>query len=284
MELHDQKIVAAIEAIWEEAEVLFENNDPARYALKLEEAWELLPAPKEVYDESYHIALAIAETYFILKDFPAMLRWANTLQQCDPARADDGECEFVLGKARFENGDMKGAEEYFTTAMHKSAGRVFEGVDEKYLHVFSGLATVVEEELPADIHEKVEALSEAGNELADADDFDGAIARFTEALQLLPEPARNWEASTWLYASIGDMYYFKGNYEAAANSFYDALNGPDAQANGFVNLRLGESLYELNQHDQSLEYLLRAYMLEGKEIFAEEDPRYFIFLKTHVKL
>lgn len=284
MELHDQKIVAAIEAIWEEAEVLFENNDPARYALKLEEAWDLLPAPKEVYDESYHIALAIAETYLILKDYPALLRWANTLQQCDTERADDGEREFVLGKAFFENGNMKEAETYFTTAMHKSAGRVFEGVDEKYLHVFPGLASVVEEELPPHIYERVEALSEAGNELADADDFDGAIARFTEALQLLPEPARNWEASTWLFASIGDMYYFKSDYQAAANNFFEALNGPDAQANGFVNLRLGESLYELNQHDQALEYLLRAYMLEGTEIFAEEDPRYFVFLKTRVKL
>lgn len=284
MELPDQKVAAAIEAIWQEAEVLFENNDPARYALKLEEAWNLLPAPKEVYDDSYDIAFAIAETYLILKDYPAMLRWANTLQPCDPGRADDGEREFVLGKAFFENGNMKEAETYFTIAMHKSGGRVFEEEDEKYLHVFSDLATLVDEEMPPHIYEQVEALSEAGNELADADDFDGAIARFNEALQLLPEPARNWEASTWLYASIGDMYYFKGDYQAAANNFFDALNGPDAQANGFVNLRLGESLYELNRQDQSLEYLLRAYMLEGMEIFAEEDSRYFDFLKTRVKL
>lgn len=284
MELADQKIMAAIEAIWQEAEMLFENNDPARYALKLEEAWELLPAPKEMYGESYDIALAIAETYLILKDYPALLRWANILQQCDPARPDDGEREFVLGKALFENADRKGAETYFTTAMHKSAGRVFEGVDEKYLHVLPGLAALAEEELPTDIYEQVEALSEAGNELADADDFDGAIARFTEALQLLPPPAQHWEASTWLYASIGDMYYFKGDYQAAANNFFDALNGPDAQANGFVNLRLGESLFELNQQEQSLEYLLRAYMLEGEEIFAEEDARYFDFLKTRVQL
>lgn len=284
MELADQKIVAAIEAIWQEAEVLFENNDPARYALKLEEAWEILPAPKELYEESYDIAFAIAETYLILKDYPALLRWANILQQCDPERPDNGEREFVLGKALFETGQMQGAETYFTTAMHKSRGEVFEGVDEKYLHVFTGLASLMEEELPADIYEQVEALSEAGNDLADADDFDGAIARFSEALQLLPSPARNWEASTWLYASIGDMYYFKGDYRAAANNFFDALNGPDAQANGFVNLRLGESLFELNQQEQSLEYLLRAYMLEGEEIFAEEDPRYFDFLKTRVQL
>lgn len=284
MELSDQKIVSAIEAIWNEAEILFENNDPARYALKLEEAWDLLPAPKEAYGESYDIALAIAETYLILKDNPALLRWANILQQCDLERADDGEREFVLGKACFENGDIKGAETHFTTAMHKSAGRIFQGVDEKYLHVFSGLASVVEEELPAGVYEQIEALSEAGNELADADDFDGAIAKFSEALQLLPAPAQDWEASTWLYASMGDMYYFKADYQAAANHFYDALNGPDAQANGFVHLRLGESLFELNQLDQAVEYLLRAYMLEGADIFAEEDSRYFDFLKKRVEL
>ncbi|MET3881084.1 hypothetical protein [Chitinophaga sp. OAE865] len=283
MELADQKIVTAIEGIWQEAEVLFENNDPARYVLKLEEAWELLPAPKEGYEESYDIALAIAETYFILKNPDALIRWASILQRCDPARPGDGEREFVMGKALFETGNMEGARTHFITALNKSNGRVFEGADEKYLHAFPGLAVLVEQ-LPADIYEQIEALSEAGNNLADADDFDGAIARFSEALQLLPPPAQHWEASTWLYASIGDMYYFKGDYQAAANNFFDALNGPDAQANGFVNLRLGESLFELKQMEQSLEYLLRAYMLEGEEIFAEEDARYFDFLKTRVQL
>lgn len=284
MEIADQKIITAIEAIWQEAETLFENNDLARYAQKLEEAWNLLPEPKQSYDDSFDLAFTIAETYLELKDFPAMLRWAKTLQPCDPEREDDGDREFLLGRAFFENGAMNEAEQYLNTAMHKSGGRVFEGADEKYLHVFKGLASVVEEELPEEIYQQIELLSEAGNALAEAENYDAALAKFGEALQLLPAPKHEWEASTWLHASIGDMQFFKGDYAAAANSFFDALNGPDAATIGFVQLRLGECLLELKQEEPALEHLLRAYMLEGAEIFAEEDSRYFDFLKSHVEL
>jgi tetratricopeptide (TPR) repeat protein len=284
MEIQDQEIIAAIEAIWLEAEVLFEKNDLARYAQKLEEAWDLLPQPKQSYDDSFDLAFTIAETYLELKDFPAMLRWAKTLQQCDPERDDDGDREFMLGRAFFENGAMTEAEQHMGIAMQKSGGRVFEGADEKYLHVFQGLASVVEEELPEAIYQQIEVLSEAGNTLADEENYDAALDKFREALQLLPDPKHEWEASTWLNASIGDMLFFKEDYAAAANSFFEALNGPDAQAVGFVQLRLGECLYEMKQEEQSLEHLLNAYMLEGETIFAAEDSRYFDFLKSRVAL
>ncbi|MFY0253590.1 tetratricopeptide repeat protein [Chitinophaga sp. 30R24] len=284
MEIQDQNIITTLETLWQEAEVLFTNDDLAGYTDKLAAAWEMLPVPRQAYDDSYEIALALAETYSALNEYPAMLHWAEILQDCDPERMDDGEREFVLGKAFFENGDMDKAEKLLVQAMYKSEGQVFEGEDPKYLEVFQGLAAMVEEELSVDIYEQVEILSEEGNALADEDDFDGAIAKFTTALTLLPEPRSAWEASTWLYASIGDMYFFKEDYTMAADHFFNALNGPDAQSIGFVHLRLGESLYELQQSDKALEHLLRAYMLEGTEIFEEEDSRYFDFLKERVQL
>ncbi|MBS0031632.1 tetratricopeptide repeat protein [Chitinophaga sp. 22321] len=284
MEITDPKIITAIEAVWQEAEMLFEKNDLARYAQKLEEAWDLLPVPKQQYDDSFDLAFTIAETYLELKDFPAMLRWAKMLQQCDPERDDDGDREFLLGMAFFENNVMTEAEQYLTIAMHKSGGRVFEGADEKYLHVFKGLTAVTAEELPEEIYQQIESLSEAGNVLAEEENYDAALAKFSEALQLLPDPKHEWEASTWLHASIGDMQFFKGDYIAAKHSFYDALNGPDAAGIGFVQLRLGECLFELNEEERSLEHLLRAYMLEGAEIFSAEDSRYFDFLKSRVEL
>ncbi|MBO9728103.1 MAG: hypothetical protein J7623_05640 [Chitinophaga sp.] len=284
MQIQDQKIIAAIEGIWEEAEVLFDKSDLARYAQKLEEAWELLPQPKQSYEDSFPLAGAITATYLELKDFPAMLRWAKILQECDPERQDDGEKEFMLGQALFENGAMEEATKYLHVAMQKSGGRVFEGADEKYLHVFQGLASMVEEALPDDVYEQIEILSEAGNALADEENYDAALEKFKTALELLPAPRHEWEASTWLNASIGDMLFFKGDFAAAAPAFYEALNGPDAHAIGFVQLRLGECLYELKDETKALEHLMRAYMLEGVEIFAEEDSRYFDFLKTKVEL
>jgi hypothetical protein len=54
--------------------------------------------------------------------------------------------------------------------------------------------------------------------------------------------------------------------------------------NGFVHLRLGEDLFELKQKEKALDHLLRAYMLEGKEIFDGEDEKYFEFLRQNVEL
>ena len=80
------------------------------------------------------------------------------------------------------------------------------------------------------------------------------------------------------------MYFFKEDYDKCADSFYNALNCPDGQVSGFVHLRLGEALFELQQSDGALDHLLRAYMLEGKEIYDGEDEKYFKFLSDSVEL
>ena len=123
----------------------------------------------------------------------------------------------------------------------------------------------------------IERLSEEGNVLSDNNNFDAALIKFTTALSILPTPKINWEAALWLYASIGDMYLFKEEYEFAMSNYYNALNCPDGQGSGFVHLRLGESLFELNDEKKALDHLLKAYMLDGKEIFEDEEEKYFNF-------
>ena len=44
--------------------------------------------------------------------------------------------------------------------------------------------------------------------------------------------------------------------------------------NPFVWLRLGQSAFELGNAKQATDALLSAYMLEGDEIFEDEDPKY----------
>ena len=132
------------------------------------------------------------------------------------------------------------------------------------------------------IYDQIEELSEQGNVLAAAAAYSGAIQKFTAALVLLPEPKMNWEAATWLYASIGDMYYWQEDYPAAREHLYNALNGPDGQQNAFIHLRLGQALRRLHEQDKALEHLLRAYMLEGGDIFKEEKDD-FKFLSANVR-
>lgn len=61
------------------------------------------------------------------------------------------------------------------------------------------------------------------------------------------------------------------------------MNCPDGISNSFILLRQGEIMYELNEKVRAVEFLLRAYMLEGKEIFDGEDNKYLKFLKENVE-
>ncbi|MET4084212.1 tetratricopeptide (TPR) repeat protein [Pedobacter sp. UYP30] len=129
----------------------------------------------------------------------------------------------------------------------------------------------------------IEKLSEEGNVFVDNDNFDAAILKFEAALKIVPAPKNSYEASLWLYASLGDMYFFKQEYTLAKENFYNALNCPDGQVTGFVHLRLGQVLFNLEEKHKALDELLRAYMLEGKEIFENEDGQYLKYLKSNVE-
>ncbi|WP_175963899.1 tetratricopeptide repeat protein [Burkholderia pyrrocinia] len=135
--------------------------------------------------------------------------------------------------------------------------------------------------LPKKIQDELDALSEQGNVLCDASKFDEAIQRWSAALELLPEPRVDWEAYTWLSASIGDAQYQLEEFDAARQSFFDALNGPGGQENPFVHYRLGQSQVRLGDEEQGVASLLKAYMLDGDEIFDEdgEGEKYLQMLR-----
>ncbi|HGW5375626.1 TPA: tol-pal system YbgF family protein [Pseudomonas aeruginosa] len=126
-------------------------------------------------------------------------------------------------------------------------------------------------ELPDKIYDEVDALSTKGNDLMDGEHFDAAIEKWTQALDLLPAPKTDWEAYMWLSASIGDAEYQKERYELARNAFLDALNAPGGVENPFVHYRLGQCQVKLGNEAQGIESLLKAYMLDGEEIFLAED-------------
>lgn len=125
-------------------------------------------------------------------------------------------------------------------------------------------------ELPDELYEQIESLSEAGNECSDNEDHEGAIENWRQALALLPEPQLDWEAATWLYASLGDAYYQSADYEMAKDALYTALNCPDGQANPFIHYMLGKTLLRLND-EGAIDELLRAYMLDGVDIFDSDE-------------
>ena len=107
--------------------------------------------------------------------------------------------------------------------------------------------------------------------------------KYVEAIKLLPEPITQWEACTWLLVAIGDANFLSKNYQQAKNALSDAMHCPGAIGNPFIHLRLGQSQFELGKKDRAGDELTRAYMGAGKDIFKEDDPKYFEFLKTVLK-
>lgn len=120
--------------------------------------------------------------------------------------------------------------------------------------------------------------------------------KYTEAYELFMELANDTEIEPleqgkrkkyWYkyglvaFISAGEICFKLEKYEQAFNMFMDALNW-DIE-NPYINLLVGKSAAKLNNQKQADEFLLRAYMLDGEEIFSE-DIEYLNYLKKHVKL
>ena len=132
-------------------------------------------------------------------------------------------------------------------------------------------------ELSDSLYTELVSLTDAGNTLLDEGDIDGAITLFEQALELVPAPKQQWEAATWIYAAIGDSLFFKEEYESSLNSFLDARKSAGGISNPFLLLRIGHCYLELNDPDNAGEYLQQALMLEGEDIFEEEEEKYLEF-------
>lgn len=130
------------------------------------------------------------------------------------------------------------------------------------------------------IHEEITRMCEQGDSLADAGDFRGALRLFHRSWDLLSEPKEDWEAATWILAAIGDAHFSLGDFPNVMAAFANAVHCPNGLGNPFVHLRLGEAAFELGEMERAQDELTRAYMGAGKQIFQNEDPKYFTYLKT----
>lgn len=130
----------------------------------------------------------------------------------------------------------------------------------------------------------IQRFIELGDDLAERNELEEALIRYQKAYDLLPEPKLDWQAATWILAAIGDTNYFMQDFEACKENMADAMKSPNGVGNPFLHLRLGQAHLELKNEEQAADELSRAYNIEGKAIFEEEDPKYLAFLKTKIDL
>jgi tetratricopeptide (TPR) repeat protein len=137
--------------------------------------------------------------------------------------------------------------------------------------------------LDNNIYSKIVILGKKADNYLKFNQFNFAIKFYVEALTLLPEPITDWEASTWILTSIGDAYFNLGNFERARQALIDVMHCPNAIGNPFIHLRLGQVQFELGNMERAQDELVRAYLIEGEEIFKEDDPKYLNFIKWFIK-
>lgn len=154
------------------------------------------------------------------------------------------------------------------------------------------MAEYLTEDLSAEVQAKMDELAQKGNRLENEGRLAEAVQVWQEGLALIPEPQQFYSQTVWFLAAIGDVYFQQGEY-ALAHECFDKARGNMTGAgygNPFVMLRLGECCLEIGDEKNALEYLLRAYMFEGREIFEPDDEgedegaKYFEFLRTHIDL
>ena len=150
----------------------------------------------------------------------------------------------------------------------------------------------MDEEITPEMQAKLDQLAQKGNQYEEEMKFDEALSVWKEGLALIPEPQQFYVQTVWFLAAIGDVY-FKRKEFALAHECFDKARGNvsgEGYTNPFIMLRLGECCLEIGDEKNALEYLLRAYLLEGEDIFAPDDAgeddgsAYFDFLQSHIDL
>ena len=268
--------------------------------------WDAFPEPKHWWDSSQIVvneligilrdngkaaeALQLSDEQFAsgsVEDYeasPLVYRGSTMLAlgRTDEARVILQDVLDKFGKRAF-SGQLSGFLEFAAT------GRIADGLLERQMNQPN--SDVLSGELPDELYEQIVSLSDAGNEMAEAGNLEGAVSSWREATELLPEPRFLWEATSWLFGSIGDVLAemaFGGEHESrkralitqAREAFVDALASSGGSSNPLFQMRFGQLEYELGYEESAREALLKAYMLDGEDIFEHEDARYLDLLRS----
>lgn len=137
-------------------------------------------------------------------------------------------------------------------------------------------------ELSDELYTAIMSDMEQGDDAMDEEGYATALAFYLQAVEKIPDEKTNWEIALHTYAALGDCYFKLKEYEQAVYSYHRALECPDGTGSGYVWFGTGKAYYEMEESAKAKNALMSAYMLEGKEIFAGEDRKYFALIKEQV--
>lgn len=136
--------------------------------------------------------------------------------------------------------------------------------------------------LTDDLYDIIVSDIDSGDKAMESESYDSALAYYQKALEEIPSPKQDWEISLHVYTALGDVCFNMQDYENANYYYNQALQCPDGTANGYVWLGLGQTYYEMDEEEKAKDALMSAYMLEGKEIFEENNGEYFHLIEDFI--
>lgn len=131
--------------------------------------------------------------------------------------------------------------------------------------------------------EDAERLLAEGDDLADAGKDAAALVRFRAAWSSLPEPRDQQELAVRILGAIADCHFHLGEWESCREAVQQAYRCGADLDNPFLRLRIGQSHFELGDEREAANWLLPAYLSEGRALFEQDDPKYLDFLKGRLE-
>ena len=135
----------------------------------------------------------------------------------------------------------------------------------------------------ADPQEEAERLLAEGDELADDERDEEALTRFEAAWSALPEPKGDQDLAIQILAAIADCHFYLGGWDECRATAQHAIRCGADLSNPFLRLRLGQALYELGDEREAANWLVPAYLTEGRALFEDDDPKYLDFFRPKLQ-
>ena len=128
--------------------------------------------------------------------------------------------------------------------------------------------------------QSVNELCEKGTSLSEVGEYQEALVCFQCALEKIPATYDHEEERVWILAAIGDTLFQLQQYSDAMEYLRRAYFYDPG--NPFINLRLGQCALESGCIHDAKEHLLKAYMAEGATIFEGESLKYLQAIKEQI--
>ena len=282
-----------LKALDDDARTAIIDGDIDRGLELFERLWQAAWPRRGEEDARFYLEVGCRDLaeYFLTNGQPARARvWVERYHQVlGTDRPMDPTSAIYDIALSYESGDLEGAYQRAKELYDIHGAALFHGdeFEEKYEKWFrnyfpsgpahpripvvnSGSDTALPNELPDDLYQRITALWDRMEALADQEVYVDVIPLAIEALNLLPQPLSHWEVATQLYGLLAEACYREGQLEEAEQASREALTCPGGTDNPMIWCVLGMALKDQGgRKPQALDALMSAYMLDGTDVFEE---------------